>query len=145
MTKSFIIFDLDGTLAKSKQPLTPKMSQTIQNLLTKFPVAVISGCHFPQFQNQFLAHLPSNTNFKNLTLLPTCGSAFWQFKNQSWQEIFSNKLTSQEKTKITEALKTMTDHFDHHPKKTWGDIIEDRDSQITFSALGQKIIKSPKA
>jgi HAD superfamily hydrolase (TIGR01484 family) len=32
------------------------------------------------------------------------------------------------------------DHFGYREKKVYGEIIEDRDSQITFSALGQDVV-----
>ena len=56
--KKLIIFDLDGTLAESKQPLEQHMGEWIGKLLGVCRVAVISGGAWPQFQTQLLANLP---------------------------------------------------------------------------------------
>jgi len=55
--KSLIIFDLDGTLAESKQPMDSEMTELLARLLEKKKVAVISGGSFEQFKKQFLPEL----------------------------------------------------------------------------------------
>ncbi|VUC37716.1 unnamed protein product, partial [Clonostachys rosea] len=47
---SLVAFDLDGTLAESKQPLKDDMAEAIADLLAVSHVAVISGGDWPQFQ-----------------------------------------------------------------------------------------------
>ena len=47
--KRLIAFDLDGTLAQSKQALQPDMADTLAHLLGIVDVAVISGGDWPQF------------------------------------------------------------------------------------------------
>ena len=56
--KKIIIFDLDGTLTKSKSNLDQEMALLICELLRLRYVAVTSGCSFQQFENQFLSGLP---------------------------------------------------------------------------------------
>ena len=41
--KTLIIFDLDGTLAKSKQPIESEMATLLSRLLDVVKVAIISG------------------------------------------------------------------------------------------------------
>lgn len=138
MSYQLIIFDLDGTLAKSKQHLDPEMSSLLSALLKTHKVAVISGCSYKQFQNQFLSHLhcPDTNLLKNLFLFPTCGTSFYRYTNH-WTKIYSKNLTILEKQKIIIAFKkTLVDTHYSHPK-TYGNIIENRGTQITFSALGQ--------
>lgn len=138
--KKLIIFDLDGTLAESKSPITKKMSNVLKKLLQNYSVAIISGGAFPQFEKQFLNNLSIPKNLLNkLYLFPTCATSFFKFKNKEWEEIYSEKLSIDDKQKILEAFKKTFNQVGFIiPKKLlYGKIIEDRDTQITFSALGQ--------
>ena len=58
-----IIFDLDGTLTESKQPLTGEMAALVAKLLAVKKVAVASGGALPQFLKQVFARLPTDANF----------------------------------------------------------------------------------
>ena len=77
--KKLIVFDLDGTLAESKSSLDAEMSALLHDLLGIVKVAVISGGDWPQFEKQVLSHLPHDERLKNLSLLPTCGTKFYQY------------------------------------------------------------------
>jgi len=135
--KKLIIFDLDGTLAKSKSPIDKEMATLFRNLLNVVKVAIISGGDWPQFQKQVLANLPKNTLLEKLTILPTCGTKFYQYKDD-WNELYEENFTEEEKKKILDSLHKAIAEADLDIKKTWGDQIEDRGSQINFSALGQE-------
>ena len=132
-----IVFDLDGTLAESKSSLDAEMANLLNHLLATAKVAVISGGGWPEFQKQVLSHLEHNDCLANLSLLPTCGTRFFRYAGE-WERIYSEDLTIQEKDKIVGALKMAVDETGFQAKKTWGETIEDRESQITFSALGQQ-------
>jgi HAD superfamily hydrolase (TIGR01484 family) len=135
--KKLVIFDLDGTLAKSKSPIDNTMAVLLNDLLKLVKVAVISGGNWQQFENQLLANLAQNEYLKNLSLLPTCGTKFYQFRS-NWQLIYSEDLKVIEKNKIIDALKNTLNKTGFKATKTWGEVIEDRGSQITFSGLGQQ-------
>ncbi|MCR4298646.1 MAG: HAD-IIB family hydrolase, partial [Gallionella sp.] len=135
--KKLIIFDLDGTLAESKSPLDAEMATLLSALLGIVKVAVISGGNWPQFEKQLLSSLPHDARLKNLSLLPTCGTKFYQYAGE-WRKIYSEDFTKDEKKKITSSLKQATELLDFKSYETWGEQIEDRGSQITFSALGQQ-------
>jgi phosphomannomutase len=135
--KKLIVFDLDGTLAESKSPLDGEMSQLLDDLLNIVKVAVISGGGWPQFENQVLAHLLQGKSLVNLSLLPTCGTKFFQYAGD-WKELYSEDFTPDEKQKIIAALKNAVAQAGFKVEKVWGEPIEDRGSQITFSALGQQ-------
>ena len=135
--KRLIVFDLDGTLAESKSSLDPEMSTLLQNLLGIIKVAVISGGDWPQFEKQLLSNLPHDEHLVNLSLLPTCGTKFFQYTGD-WKKIYSEDFTADEKEKIIGSLKTALAATDFKIEKVWGEVIEDRGSQITFSALGQQ-------
>lgn len=135
--KKLVIFDLDGTLAKSKSAIDKEMAELLKNLLDVVKVSIISGGDWPQFQKQVLSHLPKNAALKKLTILPTCGTKFYQYK-QDWDELYEENFTDAERNKILDNLKSAIKDANLNIKKTWGDQIEDRGSQITFSALGQE-------
>ncbi len=141
-----VIFDLDGTLAESKSVMDSEMSGLLQQLLEKTNVAVISGGSFEQFQKQFLVGLSAPEHLlKNLSLFPTCGARFFRFDNE-WSEVYAHTLTEAEKKEIFKA-------FEHafkeagftKPAELFGELIEDRGTQITFSAHGQKAPTDLKA
>jgi len=135
------MFDLDGTLAESKQALDDEMKVLLANLLVKIPVGVISGGNWLQFEQQLVARLPQDHDLLNkLYLLPTCGTKFYRYDQSKhiWVKIYSEDFTVAEKQKIVEALNKALIVSGMRPKNQWGELIEDRGSQITFSALGQE-------
>jgi HAD superfamily hydrolase (TIGR01484 family) len=135
--KELIVFDLDGTLAKSKSSLDAEMAGLLDALLAVAKVAVISGGGWPQFEEQLLRNLPKDECLMNLSLLPTCGTKFYRFK-ADWELLYAEDFTDAEKRNITGALQQAVSAMDFRIERTWGDQIEDRGSQITFSALGQR-------
>lgn len=132
--KRLIVFDLDGTLAESKASLDSEMATLLNDLLGIVKVAVISGGDWPQFETQVLAHLPHDGSLTNLSLLPTCGTKFFRYTG-GWKKIYSEDLAPEEREKIIASLKKAAAGF--KTENEWGETIEDRGSQITFSALGQ--------
>ena len=102
--KKLIVFDLDGTLAESKASLDAEMAKLLTALLGIVKVAVISGGDWPQFEKQVLSNLPHDEHLKNLSLLPTCGTKFYQYAGD-WKKIYSEDFTADEKEKIISSLK----------------------------------------
>jgi len=134
--KKLIVFDLDGTLAPSKSSISEEISTLLGTLLSVSKVAVISGGDWPQFEKQLLSKLPQDKYLKNLFLLPTSGTKYYEYK-QGWEKRYSEDFTGEEKKKIISSLKNAVDKSGFKVKDVWGEPIEDRGSQITFSALGQ--------
>jgi len=135
--KSLMVFDLDGTLCKSKSPLETEMAILLDRLMRLMKVAIISGGAWPQFEKQLLANLPHNDRLKQLSLLPTSGTKFLRYDGQ-WRQLYAENFAPHDKTKIIDALNKALDGSGLRQEKHWGDVIEDRDSQITMSALGQE-------
>jgi HAD superfamily hydrolase (TIGR01484 family) len=134
--KKLIVFDLDGTLAPSKSSVDAEMAKLLDRLIAIVKVAVISGGAWPQFQKQVLSHLGKETKLENLSILPTCGTQFYQYK-KDWSQLYAENFTADEKENIVTSLKQAIEKFGEKPEKVWGETIEDRGSQITYSALGQ--------
>jgi len=141
-----VVFDLDDTLAESKSPLEPSMAKALVRLLDDMVVAIISGGHFKQFEEQVLGRLPSGANFANLHLLPTCGTRYLRFEDGQWHELYSYELTDDEKQRAIDSVTRRA-----HEVGAWepdervsGERIEDRGSQLTYSALGQRALPADK-
>ena len=137
-SKKIIIFDLDGTLAASKQPLDDEMADLIRQLLHSYKVGVISGGFFPQFEKQFLASLnASSSEMKELILLPTSGASMYRYEGDTWKEIYCDEIEPAERKRIISILEEAIDYLKLRPESAYGELIEDRRSQITYSGLGQ--------
>src|SRR5205823_2951453 len=121
----------------SKSAIDDEMSGLLRELLRVTHVAVISGGDWPQFEAQILGHLPREANLDALSMLPTCGTKFFAFDGE-WRKQYSEDLNADEKTLIVRALQEAVAQTGFKPERTWGEQIEDRGSQITFSALGQQ-------
>lgn len=140
VSKKVIMFDLDGTLTKSKAVLDEEMAALLCRLLEKKFVAVMGGGNYPQFKDQFLKYLKcSEAQLQKLLILPVSGGSLYQYKNKEWHREYSHTLTAEEKKKIFGAFEKAYHDINYvAPQNTYGEVIEDRESQITFSALGQK-------
>lgn len=138
--KKLIIFDLDGTLAESKQPLTREMATLVTKLLAETYVAIISGGALHQFLKQIVAQLSVDTNLANLYLLPTSGAALYEFKNGEWTKIYEERLSEKEKDAIETAIRAVAEETGiiDFSESSWGERIEYRGAQVTLSALGQQ-------
>jgi phosphomannomutase len=135
-----IVFGLDGTLTESKQPLDEEMVSLITNLLATYNVAIISGASWKQVQKQVLNKLPNDhTLLNNLYLLPTSGGSMYQvWSKYGWVATYQTKLNRKDIVKITKAFEEAIQESEwEQPDKIWGRQIENREGQITFSALGQ--------
>ena len=135
--KKLIVYDLDGTLAESKSSLDAEMAARLHDLLGIVKVAVISGGGWPQFEKQLLSHLRHDERLVNLSLLPICGTKFYQYAGD-WKKLYEEDFTADQREKILSSLKKAMGVAGFKVEKTWGEIIEDRGSQITYSALGQQ-------
>jgi len=135
--KKLIVFDLDGTLAPSKSSLDSEMASLLHDLLGVVKIAIISGGAWSQFEKQVLSKLPQDESLARLSILPTCGTEFFQYTG-AWKKLYSEDFKADEREKIVTSLKKAIETAGFHVEKTWGEPIEDRGSQITYSALGQR-------
>lgn len=141
MAKKLISFDLDDTLAITKSPISDKMSSLLVELLKKYEVCIISGGKFEQFKNQVIDRLEaSHLELRKLHLMPTCGTRYYRYDEieEDWKMQYAEDLSTEQKKRIIAVLEEEAKKLGLWREKTWGDIIEDRNSQITYSALGQQ-------
>lgn len=142
-----IAFDLDDTLAPSKSPVPTSILEHLASLLDRVPVAIISGGNYEQFVSQLLTPLqeyaenssrPSGVHLERLHLLPTCGTRYYRHQQGNWEAVYEEHLSAEERAAAVTVLEQEATTLGLWEAHTWGDIIEDRGSQITFSALGQQ-------
>jgi phosphomannomutase len=136
--KALVAFDLDGTLAESKQPIGEAMGEALASLLEVAHVAVISGGDWPQFDKQVASRLPARANLSRLWLMPTTGTKLFTYREAAWSPVYAELFDDGEKARIIEQFEASLDATGFQPDESWGERIEDRGSQITFSALGQQ-------
>ena len=134
-----IAFDLDDTLAPSKSPMDPRMAELMIRLLDAAQVCVISGGQINQFRTQFVDSLPraEADTLGRLHLMPTCGTQYYRYTDDDWQQVYAENLTAAERDSALAAVERIAKELGFWESETWGPILEDRGSQVTFSALGQ--------
>lgn len=137
--KKIVLFDLDDTLARSKEAISPSMGEALTRLLKHTHVGVITGGKWEQCKKQVIDQLPTDAHpyLHKLYILPTCGSRLHNYSNNTWEEKYAELLSEEEISLITAALTESMRGM--YPIETqYGEIIENRGTQVTFSALGQQ-------
>lgn len=133
-----VAFDLDDTLAPSKSELPAQMAAALRDLLDVVDVAVISGGALSQFDQQLLSNLnASPEQLGRLHLLPTCGTQYLRFRGGELVEVYDRPLTGEQVGRAERVLREEAQRLGLWCDRPWGPIIENRHSQVTFSALGQ--------
>lgn len=139
-TPLLVAFDLDDTLAPSKSAIDPRIADQLLALAERVEVAIISGGQLTQFRTQVVERLPQAPadTLAHIHLMPTCGTQYYRISAEGIETVYAHSLTDDEKTRALAAVEEEAKRLGFWESETWGDILEDRGSQITFSALGQK-------
>lgn len=134
-----VAFDLDGTLARSKQPMKPPIAAKFAELTHKLPVAVISGGRWELVDSQVVQMVQEDSDKSHLHLMPTSGTQYirWDAGAGEWTKVFEHDLSASEREQAIASLERRAKELGVWEEHTWGGRIEDRGSQITYSALGQ--------
>jgi HAD superfamily hydrolase (TIGR01484 family) len=142
MSYKLLAFDLDDTLAVSKSAITPEMGEILVKILEKYEICIITGGLFAQIKKQVIDKLPIHDE-KLLTKIhpmPTCGTKYLKYdiKKHDWSMVYAKSIPEPEKNRIIDILEQTARKTGLWQEKTFGPAIEDRDSQITYSILGQQ-------
>jgi phosphomannomutase len=138
-TLRVVAFDLDDTLTLSKSRIDQHMADLLGDLLARLDVCIITGGKFEQIQAQVLQNLHAPAGrLAHLHIMPTCGTRYYVWRNSAWHRRYAEDLTEDEKRRIVNALEEGAKNLGFWEQNPWGEIIEDRGSQITYSALGQR-------
>lgn len=129
-----IVFDLDGTLAESKTKVPIEVANALDRLMCNYHVAVISGGRWEQFELQLLPYLTMAPH-----CLPTCGTTYYRYKyDTGWKQVYNLILPWEERANIRKTINEVVKESRLDLPQPFGQRIEDRQTQITFSALGQE-------
>jgi len=140
VSKKVIAFDLDDTLAITKSPISDRMADLLARLIEKYDVCVISGGKYEQFQKQVIDRLDAPKHLLNkLHLMPTCGTRYYRYDElkDEWALQYAEDLSDAQKKKIIKVLEETAKEMGIWVDNPVGEIIEDRLSQVTMSAIGQ--------
>ncbi|MDP9249712.1 MAG: HAD-IIB family hydrolase [bacterium] len=143
--KKILAFDVDGTLTESKTLITESMASLIKELIKKRKVIAIAGGSFKQMQTQFLPPFLEDSSMlphiRNFTLMPTSGSQRYEYDEGKKVWVLTDKepLDPEVKERAKRLLQEIIDSPEYEiPRYPYGQIIEDRDTQITFTPNGQE-------
>lgn len=149
--KKILAFDIDQTLNIAKTPIPPEVAELLVKCLDYFAICPISGQKFEQFLVQIVDPLRtagvSAEQLTNLHLFVAQGTQYYRYQPQggdydskNWQQVYNYPLPEENVVKITTVLEQAARDLGYweEDKLAPGDeIIENRLSQVTFSALGQ--------
>lgn len=142
--KKILSFDVDQTLNIAKTPIPPSVAQALLACSKYFLICPISGQKFDQFIRQIIQPLlavgATQEDLKKFHLFVAQGTQYYNFDGTDWQSVYSFPLTSDQVAKITQALEQSARELGYWQAEQLApgdEIIENRLSQVTFSALGQ--------
>ena len=137
--KKLIAFDQDDTLNITKLPVDEVMADLLTRLLDDYEVCVISGTDWKVMKKNDVDPLVNATpeQLKRLHIMPTTGTQYWHYVDGDWKREYAHFLTEEQSTKIIEELEKAAKELGYWCENPTGEIIENRGSQITYSALGQ--------
>ena len=130
-------FDLDNTLARSKMPMREDIAEAFCELTHVMQVAVISCGSYELFVRQILNVVGDRADLGNLHLMPTSGTRYYRYRDGRWVCLYRHDLPAARRRAAMESLERHARELGLWREQVWGERIEDRGSQITFSALGQ--------
>lgn len=149
--KKVIAFDVDQTVNVAKTPIPPEMAEILRECLGKFEICPISGQKFEQFLIQIVDPLvkagATPKELVHLHLFVAQGTQYYRYiansdtyNPDSWRQIYNYPLQEEDVVRITTVLEDVARDLGYWEEDKLADgdeIIENRLSQITFSALGQ--------
>ena len=143
--KKILAFDIDQTLNIAKTPIPDEIADLLISCLEHFEICPISGQKFDQFLIQIVDRLTergvTEAQLTHLHLFVAQGTQYYRFKNGNWEQVYNYPLKDEEVARITNAIETAAKelgYWEEDKLQDGDEIIENRLSQVTFSALGQK-------
>lgn len=135
--KKIMVFDLDGTITPSKSSMDTEMASLFSKVLDHMMIAVITGGGFERFAAQFQELQCPDEKMRRFSFFPTSGTRYYRYTTE-WEQVYADEMTIEERQKIRDAFEKAYVDIDYcHPEVVYGEILEDRGTQMTFSACGQ--------
>ena len=144
--KRILAFDIDQTLNIAKTPIPPEIAAVLKKCLNYFEICPISGQKFEQFLIQIVDELKkvdvTEEQLTHLHLFVAQGTQYYRYnlEQHDWEQVYNYPLNEEDVVKITTTLQAAAEklgYWEADKLKPGDEIIENRLSQVTFSALGQ--------
>lgn len=147
--KKLIAFDQDDTINITKLPIDSEMTELLSALMKKYKVCIISGTNWEVMKQNDIDPIVNRqeelaADFSDYIIMPTTGTQLWYHEKGEWIQEYAHFLTEEQVTIITEKLEKVVKDLGYWCQNPKGDIIENRGSQVTFSALGQWALPEEK-
>lgn len=145
--KKVLAFDVDQTLNVAKMPIPDEIAELLVKCLDHYEICPISGQKYEQFLIQIVNRLEdagvTPEQLSHLHLFVAQGTQYYRYnvEKKDWDRVYNYPLTDEQVTKITETIEKAAKELGYWEEDKLADgdeIIENRLSQVTFSALGQK-------
>jgi len=143
--KKVLAFDIDQTLNIAKTPIPDEIAELLTSCLDHFEICPISGQKFDQFLIQIVNRLTNATpeQLSHLHLFVAQGTQYYRYnlEQKDWEQVYNYPLSDEQVEQITKAIESAArelGYWEEDKLQEGDEIIENRLSQVTFSALGQK-------
>ena len=145
--KKVLAFDVDQTLNVAKMPIPDEIAELLVKCLDHYEICPISGQKYEQFLIQIVNRLEdagvTPEQLSHLHLFVAQGTQYYRYNvsKKDWDRVYNYPLTDEQVAKITETIEKAAKELGYWEEDKLADgdeIIENRLSQVTFSALGQK-------
>lgn len=145
--KKVLAFDVDQTLNVAKMPIPDEIAELLVKCLDHYEICPISGQKYEQFLIQIVDRLVETgatpEQLSHLHLFVAQGTQYCRYNldKKDWDQVYNYPLTDEQVAKISEAIEKAAKELGYWEEDKLADgdeIIENRLSQVTFSALGQK-------
>ena len=145
--KHVLAFDIDQTLNVAKTPIPTEIAELLMRCLDHFEICPISGQKFEQFLVQIVDPLKAagvtEPQLAHLHLFVAQGTQYYRFDadQHDWHQVYNYPLKPADVERITKTLEQAArelGYWEADQLAAGDEIIENRLSQVTFSALGQK-------
>ncbi len=131
--KKIIIADVDETICESCQQISPEMAEQINRMTASgYTFAFISGTKAEDLQNMISSRVNETHH-----LLATTGTKYVLMEKENHSIVYNCSLSPNEKEEILLALDKLIHQYQIISLTTKEDQVQDRDSQITLSAIGR--------
>ena len=118
-----IAFDLDNTLAVSKQPMKPDMTVRIEALTELMPVAIVTGGGRELVISQVLDVLGPRADLSNLHVMPAGGSSYYRWREGAWRLEYERTLSARDRDAAILSLTRRARELGMWPEHPWGESI----------------------
>ena len=145
--KKVLAFDVDQTLNVAKMPIPDEIAELLVKCLDHYEICPISGQKYEQFLIQIVDRLVETgatpEQLSHLHLFVAQGTQYYRYNldKKDWDQVYNYPLTDEQVAKISATIEQAAKELGYWEEDKLADgdeIIENRLSQVTFSALGQK-------